>query len=161
MTEQTHTPYQRGRRAAERGAPRVVPDDIHKAETGEDDWYRGWDSVPANPPTEDRAERHNHGKARLDYLPPDVMTALAEHMTKSMGPGKKYPERNWEKGMPLMTCYASLLRHLFAWAQGEDRDKESGSLHLVCVLWNAMAMVAYTLRGVGKDDRPSSNREAA
>lgn len=44
MTE-THTPYQRGRRAAERGAPRVVPDDIHKAHTGKDDWYRGWDST--------------------------------------------------------------------------------------------------------------------
>lgn len=160
MTE-THTPYQRGRLAAERGAPREVPADVSNDDRLK--WLMGHDSVPVSGSDVEtkQADRHNAGKTRLDYLPPDVMVALANHMTKSMGPGKKYAERNWEKGMPLMACYASLLRHLFAWAQGEDRDEESGSLHLVCVLWNAMALVAYTLRGIGTDDRPVRKRGAA
>lgn len=44
MTEQTHTPYQRGRRAAERGAPRKVPSDVDFG-TYRGEWLEGFDSI--------------------------------------------------------------------------------------------------------------------
>ena len=43
MTE-THTPYQRGRRAAERGAPRKVPSDVDFG-TYRGEWLEGFDSI--------------------------------------------------------------------------------------------------------------------
>lgn len=100
------------------------------------------------------ALRHNAGKPRVDWLPPDALIGLAALMRDQMGEGKKYPARNWEKGMPHMTVYASLLRHLFAWAQGEDTDPESGHPHSAHIHWNAMALHTYSLRGIGEDDRP-------
>lgn len=102
------------------------------------------------------ALRHNAGKARVDWLPPDTLMALGSLMGDQMGEGKKYPARNWEKGMPHMTVYASLLRHLFAWANGEDVDPESGHLHAAHVHWNAMALHTYLVRGIGEDNRPGS-----
>ncbi|WEQ51168.1 hypothetical protein LV478_11570 [Komagataeibacter oboediens] len=51
MTE-THTPYQRGRRAAERGAPREVPNDLEgmalltqPPQYPGEDWLKGYDSI--------------------------------------------------------------------------------------------------------------------
>lgn len=48
MTE-THTPYQRGRRTAERGCPRVVPADLQITQV--DKWLEGYDSVPVVSPS--------------------------------------------------------------------------------------------------------------
>ena len=52
MTEQTHTPYQRGRRAAERGAPRKVPQDLdgmailtQPIQYPSKQWLEGFDSI--------------------------------------------------------------------------------------------------------------------
>ncbi|MBO1362059.1 hypothetical protein J2D73_19955, partial [Acetobacter sacchari] len=39
----THTPYQRGRRAAERGSPRVIPEDVPGSEAIR--WIDGYDST--------------------------------------------------------------------------------------------------------------------
>ena len=62
--------------------------------------------------------------------------------------------RNWEKGMDWSRVYGALLRHLFSWWRGYDKDPETGLSHLAhagcCVLF----LLAYTLRNVGKDDRP-------
>ncbi|GAB6852987.1 dATP/dGTP diphosphohydrolase domain-containing protein [Asaia astilbis] len=97
------------------------------------------------------ALRFNEGKLRFDLLPPDPVEELVAVLT--MG-AKKYSERNWEKGMSWMACQASLMRHLSAWMKGEDRDPESGRLHMAHVMWNAMAILTYQLRGIGTDDRP-------
>ncbi|GCE85113.1 DUF3310 domain-containing protein [Komagataeibacter diospyri] len=51
MTEQTHTPYQRGRRAAERGAPREVPKDIDFGQYRRP-WLAGFDSIRGTQRTE-------------------------------------------------------------------------------------------------------------
>lgn len=94
--------------------------------------------------------RANSGKIRYDLLPPDFMDELAKVYT--MG-AVKYAPRNWEKGFPWMECFGSLLRHAFAWARGEDRDEESGLLHMAHVAWNAIAIGTFMLRNVGTDDR--------
>ena len=52
MTEhQTHTPWQRGRRAAERGCPQEVPTDLSLSDAA--DWLDGYKSVPIVTPSQE------------------------------------------------------------------------------------------------------------
>lgn len=96
-------------------------------------------------------DRFNTDKARMDLLPWDALEELAKHY----GVGaKKYSDRNWEKGLHWNKgCMASLLRHVAAWSRGEDIDPENGQHHDVAILWNAIALVTFRLRGTGIDDR--------
>lgn len=100
----------------------------------------------------DQGLRYNKDKPRMDLLPWDVLLELANHYRVGAA---KYEERNWEKGLPWNSgTMASLLRHVAAWSNGEDIDPENGQHHDLAILWNAAALVAYRLRGVGTDDRP-------
>jgi hypothetical protein len=95
--------------------------------------------------------RFNDGKPRFDLLPPEALEALAAHY----GAGaKKYADRNWERGMAWCKCFASMMRHGWAWMRGEDFDPETGSHHMVAVAWNAIAIFTYHTRSIGNDDRP-------
>lgn len=98
--------------------------------------------------------RYNTGKPRFDLLPPDALEDLAQLYT--MG-AAKYAERNWERGMDWGKCFASLMRHAWAWARGEDTDPETGLDHMTHVAWNALALVAYRKRGIGTDNRNKLN----
>lgn len=100
----------------------------------------------------DRALRYNKEKPRVDLLPWDVLLELANHYRVG---ADKYAPRNWEKGLKWNEgTAASLTRHLAKWSMGEDIDPENGQHHDIAILWNAVALVAYRLRGVGEDDRP-------
>ena len=102
---------------------------------------------------QDAAEgvKFDQGKLRMDLLPPEVETAIAQILTDG---ADKYGERNWERGMAWSRPYAALRRHLIAWWSGQDTDPESGHSHLWHVLTNAAFLVAYEQRGIGEDDRP-------
>lgn len=96
------------------------------------------------------ALRYNTGKARYDLIPPDALHELAEVYTKG---AEKYEPRNWERGFQWMSCFSSMMRHAWAWARGEDRDAESGQFHMAHVAWNAMALLTFSIRQSGVDDR--------
>jgi len=100
------------------------------------------------PPMEGR--KSDQGKRRMDLIPPEAMEALADVLT--MG-AAKYDARNWEKGFAWGRSVAALLRHLFAWMRGENKDPESGLSHLAHVLCNAAFLVTFEVRGIGTDDR--------
>ncbi len=104
----------------------------------------------------DEALRYDNDKTDWNLLPWDGLSELAHHYQRG---AKKYAPRNWEKGMAYSRCFNSLQRHLLAWHGGEDYDVDQQTgwkcLHLVAVVWNAMALLVYTIRGVGTDDRPS------
>jgi hypothetical protein len=96
--------------------------------------------------------RFNEGKLRFDLIPPEAVEGLAGIYT--MG-AKKYADRNWEKGLKLMACFASLMRHAWKWAGGEDLDQESGMHHMDHVAWNAVAISTFFKRNRSDlDDRP-------
>jgi hypothetical protein len=97
--------------------------------------------------------RYNKGKPRMSLLPFDALYELASLFTESM---KKYPARNWERGLSWSETQDSLLRHMTAWSNKEDKDAESGFYHDVHILWNAIVLVTMRLRGLGKDDRKSN-----
>jgi len=91
---------------------------------------------------EKQALRYNKGKLKwslVDFKSLESMVRVLE-----MG-AEKYEPWNWKKGMPVSEVSESLLRHMFAFLEGEDNDQESGIDHLGHVLCNAM-FLSYIMR---------------
>ena len=68
------------------------------------------------------------GKGRFDLIPWDVVRALAIHFEKGLA---KYPERNWERGVPLNSYFDSALRHITQVISGKDDEN-----HLIAAIFN-------------------------
>jgi hypothetical protein len=100
--------------------------------------------------------KFDHGKARLDLVPPEIVTAIAEILAVG---ARKYAARNWEQGMEWSRPYAAALRHLLAWWGGEDLDPDTGKSHLWHASCNLAFLVAYEARAAGTDDRPSGSNK--
>lgn len=74
-------------------------------------------------------------KPRIDLISPFALERLGHWMRLG---AEKYAERNWETGMPISRCVASMHRHLNKYQQGcTDED------HLAAILFNAMAIAHY------------------
>ena len=58
---------------------------------------------------------------------------------------KKYNRDNWKLGLPTKQICESMLRHIFAYLQGEDNDPESGIPHIGHIQCNAM-FLDYMMR---------------
>jgi hypothetical protein len=98
--------------------------------------------------------------ARWDMIPPDVLRELAEHYGKGE---LKYPANpdgsaNWQLGYDWRLSISSLQNHLNQWLLGEDTDAETGTNHLVAVIWHAIALRWFQLHGKGRDTRPKGSR---
>lgn len=104
------------------------------------------------PSTEGRKD--DAEKPRYDLIPPEILHGLAVVLTYG---AVKYSERNWERGMRWGRPFGALMRHMWAWWRGEDKDPETGYSHL----WHAACCVAflisYEARKLGEDDRNKVN----
>ena len=102
----------------------------------------------------EQALRYNQGKLEWSLVDFDSL----EGLVRVLEYGKdKYARDNWKLGMPVTQVTESLMRHLFAFAKGEDVDPESGCRHISHVLCNAM-FLEYILREKQHyDDRKPSN----
>lgn len=98
-------------------------------------------------------KRFNDGKDRYDLLPSNALTSLAKVMQAG---ASKYGEWNWQKGMEWHKCYASLLRHINKFWQGEDFDEETGELHIAHAAINAIFLLEYYRLYPEGDNRPSA-----
>lgn len=90
------------------------------------------------------------GKARWDLLPFDALDEVA--LVLEYG-SRKYAPRNWEKGMAWGRLLAAAMRHLAAWALGNETDLESGLPHLSHAACCVLMLLALVKRDVGTDDR--------
>lgn len=90
------------------------------------------------------------GKPRWDLLPFDALEDVGAVL--SMG-AAKYAPRNWELGMAWGRLLAAALRHLSAWARGQDTDAESGLPHLAHAACCVLMLAALARRKVGTVDR--------
>lgn len=100
--------------------------------------------------TDNTGLRYDTGKLRYDLEPADAREELIRVYTVG---AQKYADRNWEKGMKWSKCLGPLERHLAKWKMGISRDEEYPQLyHMAMVVWNAMALLTYELRGIGIDD---------
>lgn len=91
--------------------------------------------------------------ARFDLVPSDALWEVAEHFGRG---ALKYAERNWERGYKWSLSFAAIMRHLHLWWLGEDRDPETGSLHVTSAAWHCLVLIAFIIRGKGTDDRPNT-----
>lgn len=94
--------------------------------------------------------KYDQGKNRVDLIPVECLIGLAKIYT--MG-AKKYSENGWKDGMEWNRIYGAILRHLFAFWCGEDRDKESGLNHLLHAAWGCFTLYWYWLYDKGTDTR--------
>jgi nucleoside 2-deoxyribosyltransferase len=77
-----------------------------------------------------------------------------EELGKVAGFGsRKYARNNYLKGYDWSLCVDALHRHMIAFESGEDRDPESGLLHVAHAAWHGLALASFILRDIGTDDR--------
>lgn len=97
-------------------------------QTGYGGWLCGecWPALGPNLKTEG-AIKNDEGKARLDLLSTAWITGVGEVLAFGC---RKYAAHNWRLGLQQSRLLGAALRHIFAHLAGEDRDRESGLLHL-------------------------------
>lgn len=92
-------------------------------------------------------------KVGVHLLPFDALEGIAKVLDFG---AKKYAERNWELGMAWHRPFGALMRHMWEWWKGNDKDPETGLSHLLhagcCILF----LISYEMRGVGTDNRPKT-----
>jgi hypothetical protein len=101
-------------------------------------------------PSPEGAVKHDSGKPSLDLLPVESLYEIQRVMEFG---AQKYAVHNWRKGMGWRRPLGAALRHLFAWAAGEDLDPESGLSHLAHAGCNILFLLSYSKTGAGTDDR--------
>jgi hypothetical protein len=105
----------------------------------------------ANPGT---AIKFDQEKPDYSLLPPLPIDEVAKVWTFGK---KKYASYNWAKGFAWSRPLAAALRHIFAFLRGEDRDPESGLLHLAHAICCLMMVIEFQITKTGVDDRYKSN----
>lgn len=132
----------------------------HRIAAEEDEYIR--DTVPPMPEVDFKGilnvahigyaegRKDDTGKLRFDLIPPEALEGLARVLTFGAG---KYTPRNWEKGMAWGRVFGALMRHLWAWWRGEDKDPETGFSHLDHAACCIAFLQTYVVRKIGEDDR--------
>ena len=92
----------------------------------------------------DQTVKKDAGKPRMDLIPTSALKSLANVLTFGCS---KYGENTWQE-VEIKRYKAALLRHFVAWADEPlGKDEESGLYHSEHLLWNAMAINDWVVRG--------------
>jgi hypothetical protein len=90
-------------------------------------------------------------KPRLDLLSGIALDEMG--MVLRMG-SEKYADNLWRTNPTVWSArIGSVLRHVFAFNDGEDNDPESGHSHLTHAMVQLMFLLEYTHTNTSKDDR--------
>ena len=89
-------------------------------------------------------------KPPLDMVPPSLIIDIAWVLAHG---AIKYGKNDWRRGFPYTERYASALRHLLAWRQGEENDPESNLPHLHHTICQLAMISEYTRTHPECDDR--------
>lgn len=88
------------------------------------------------------AVRDVGGKGRMDLLPWCAIIRVSKHMEDTVSPDPEtgiphYPERNWERGLPMHTMIDSAARHLAKYQMGlTDEDHLcAAATNLLMAMW--------------------------
>lgn len=94
--------------------------------------------------------KHDSGKPRMDLLSPYALEEIAKVMTFG---ASKYGDNNWRGGILWSRVFGALLRHVWAFWRGEDKDSETGLSHLAHAGCCVMFLLEYTQIHRELDDR--------
>ena len=88
------------------------------------------------------AVRDVGGKGRMDLLPWCAIIRISKHMEDAISPDPEtgvphYPERNWERGLPMHSMINSAARHLAKYQMGlTDEDHLcAAATNLLMAMW--------------------------
>jgi len=107
----------------------------------------------------DGALKYDDGKPPLQLLPGGSLVDVARVMQHG---ASKYGATNWTRGMAWTRLVGATLRHVYAWAGGEDTDRESNLPHLAHAVCCLLFLLSYQGHSIGVDDRvilPSGPRK--
>lgn len=96
------------------------------------------------------AIKFDSNKHRFDLIPVEALEEVAKVFTYG---ATKYAPRNWEKGMDWGRVFAAMMRHSWAFWRGETHDPETGFHHMAHAAFGCLALIQYTIKGWGNDDR--------
>lgn len=101
-------------------------------------------------PSVHTAQKFDSGKPRLSKVPVEIINGIAEVLAFG---AIKYDWDNWKKGMDHSRILDATLRHVYKYANGENKDDESGLNHLKHAATNLAFLLHYVEKGLGNDDR--------
>ena len=99
--------------------------------------------------TNEVAMKFDAGKPRMDLLDSYAIEQLACVLTFG---ASKYAAHNWRNGLSKCRLIAALLRHIFAYLGGQDRDEETGLSHVAHAMCCCMFILGLEHRA-DLDDR--------
>lgn len=94
--------------------------------------------------------KDDNGKLRFDLIPVGPLEELANVYTFG---ASKYADHNWRKGIVYSRIFSAIMRHMWAFWRGEDKDKESGLPHLVHAAWGCFTLLEFLKSRPDLDDR--------
>ena len=88
------------------------------------------------------AVRDTGGKGRMDLIPWNAIIRISKHMEDAILPDPDtgqphYPERNWEKGIPIHSMIDSAFRHLAKYVDGQNDEDHlcAAATNLIMAMW--------------------------
>lgn len=97
------------------------------------------------------ANKHDTGKPPLELVPREMIEGAARAFAFG---ANKYGRGNWMKGgLTQGRLLGAVLRHLYAYAQRDDLDPESGLCHLDHAAASLGMLMGTVARDLGADDR--------
>ena len=99
--------------------------------------------------------KHDQGKPRLDLLPPVAIELVGEVLAHG---AEKYDADNWRKVDDRRRYLGAALRHLMAYARGEDIDPDSGLSHLAHASASTLFLLEAQELNLGDDTRPKASQ---
>ena len=88
------------------------------------------------------AVRDTGGKGRMDLIPWNAIIRISKHMEDAILPDPEtgqphYPERNWEKGIPMHSMIDSAFRHLAKYVDGQNDEDHlcAAATNLIMAMW--------------------------
>ena len=79
--------------------------------------------------------------------------ALEEEAKVMAFGAQKYGRDNWRAGMDFSRLADAALRHVYAFVDGEDKDKETGLSHLAHARCCLAFLLEFEGKSIGTDDR--------
>src|SRR5690606_29853253 len=94
--------------------------------------------------------KNDDGKSPLSLIP---LAALEEEARVLAFGAAKYGKSNWKRGFEYSRLLDAALRHIYAYAAGQDRDPESGLNHLAHARATLGFLLHFEAVKGGRDDR--------
>lgn len=95
-------------------------------------------------------KKHDGGKPPMALLSSDALFEIAKVLEFG---AIKYDAWNWKGGFKWTRVASAVLRHIFQWLRGEDKDPETGLSHLAHACCGLMFLLDFEVNHLGEDDR--------